>query len=113
MVIQEGTELIQDCKTMCLFFTDGQITFITWDHRMIPGPFVKVPSLQEGPVIVNNNPNPVIVAKDQLEVASDVPQKVTHTWLITIHTGKVPHRFSMDGLERYRGSPLALGWTEK
>ena len=31
-VFQEENKLIQDCKTMCLFLTDGQITFITCDH---------------------------------------------------------------------------------
>ena len=34
-------------KTMCLFTMDGQITFITWDLRMITGPFVMEVSLQE------------------------------------------------------------------
>ena len=32
---------------MCLVFMDGQITFITWDHCMIAGPFVMKASLQE------------------------------------------------------------------
>ena len=32
---------------MCLFFTDGRITFITWDHRMITSLFLKQISLQE------------------------------------------------------------------
>ena len=39
--------MIQDCKTMYLLLTDGRITFIAWDHRMITGPFVKEVSLQE------------------------------------------------------------------
>ena len=33
--------IIQDCKTMCLSFTDGRITFITPDHRIITSPFEK------------------------------------------------------------------------
>ena len=40
-------KLIQNCKRMCLFYMDGQITVITWHHRMITGPFVMEVSLQE------------------------------------------------------------------
>ena len=36
-----------DCKTTCVFLTDGQITFITSDNRMIAGPLVNDASLQE------------------------------------------------------------------
>ena len=32
---------------MCLFSTDGWITFIMCDNRLVTGPFVKEVSLQE------------------------------------------------------------------
>ena len=45
---QEEKELMKDCKTMCVFFKDGQIAFITWVHRMITHPHEMEVSLRDG-----------------------------------------------------------------
>ena len=47
-VTQEDNKLIQDCKTMCLLFTDCLILSIAWDRRLINGLLVMEVLLRGG-----------------------------------------------------------------
>ena len=42
---QDENKLTQDCEALCLFLTDGLITSVTWDQRMMAGPFILESSL--------------------------------------------------------------------
>ena len=44
---QDENKLTQDCEGLCLFLTDGLVTPITWEQRMMTGPFILEPSLHE------------------------------------------------------------------
>ena len=44
---QDENKLTQDCEALCLFLTDGLVTSITWDQRMMTDPFILEPSWHE------------------------------------------------------------------